>query len=104
MANLLDGWPSIPLKIESLILQGKFEIVLGNYLKFETHFNQAKDLASEYELENYKKWINKELTSFKSEIQKWQNLLKLNSSLYQRLEAVELETYVKDVRKILNAE
>lgn len=84
------------------MLQGKLELVKGNFDIFELLLTQAKELATVFELNSYLEWINTELTNFKSELQKWHVLLSTNVPLKERLEAVELEIYVKDVQKLLD--
>jgi hypothetical protein len=52
-------------------------------------------------LVNYEKLVDNELSDFRIEIQKWENMLISNPAMKKRLDAVELEKYLQDVRNIL---
>ena len=102
--NLVKQTNSISLKIQFLFLQGKLNIILGNFDEVENYFNEAKEIAKEYQLTSFEKWINDELINFQGELKKWKMLITTNASLKDRIEMIELEEYVKGIQHILYEE
>ena len=99
--ELVKQTSSISLKIQSLIIQGKINIILGNFNLFEQFFNEARAIAKEYDLTSVEKWIISELSNYHTELSKWQTIITSNVSIRERIELIQLEEYVKGVQHIL---
>lgn len=100
LQEIAEGFSSIPLKIKTLILQGKLEIISGNLAQYETVMNTAKQYASDYNLTELKNMIETELRNFNSEIKKWEQIL--STSIKDRLIKTEIEEYIKKMSQIVN--
>ena len=103
LKSLANNYNSIPLKIQSFILQGKLSLAKGDFTDFEENYNLSRNLAKEYELNNLEAWISNELNNFNLEILKWKNLIDTNSTL-KILEAVEIQDYIKLAQQIFKNE
>ena len=104
LSEITEEMSSVVLKIESMILRGKFELVKGNHSNFLVYLNKSKDLAVEYNITKFTDFINSEIKNFNSEIQKWQTVINDNTTVSQKLDLDNLESYISEVRNILKTD
>ena len=100
LRELAEMMNSIPIKIRLLLVLGKLDFILGDFASFERLFIEAKKLASDYDLKPYEELIENE--NKKNELHKWKSLLLNNSSIAERLDAIDLANYVRDANSLLN--
>ena len=101
VSELAEKSNSISVRIHSLMLKGRFDIVLGKYDEYEESFQTALRLAKEFELKNFELVINNQLLNLHLELSQWQELVKTQSSLLERLEKVELIDYIKECQNTM---
>ena len=97
---LIEGFNSIPLKIQVLILQAKLDIISNKISHYEELMNAAKQLAIEYDIIEQKELIELELANFNDEIRKWESII--STPVKNRLINTELEDYIKKMSQIVN--
>ena len=96
LRKLAEKSNSIPVKIHSLVLSSRFDLVLGKFNDSELSLQDALSMAKEYELENFEKLISIQISNLRLELSQWQKLVNTQSSLLERLEKVELDDYIKN--------
>ena len=93
-SEFVKNYNSIPLKLESLILKSKLELVNGNFEYFHLFINEALNLATEYQLENYKILIESEILKVNKEAEKWK---KLNPIKSLTAIPIEIKDYLREI-------
>lgn len=74
---------------------------MGNFDEFEQNFNSGRELAREYDLESLENWIINEVSKFRIELEKQQQVIMTNSTLKERIAKVEIEDYINGLQDIL---
>ncbi|MFX0095480.1 MAG: tetratricopeptide repeat protein, partial [Candidatus Hodarchaeota archaeon] len=90
-----------PQMVEALLLQAKFAAIDGKLQHALKAFDQARDIATEKHLGLLNQKTDKEQKKFENEFEKWQDLIKSNASLQERLEHAQMDDYIKEVQRKL---
>ena len=91
----------LPVEIEASMLKAKLSIVKGDFTMADTLLKEVHSLAKNKGLALLESRISKEQERLKKELSKWIELIESNSSLKERIEEAEIESYLKEAIKIL---
>jgi tetratricopeptide (TPR) repeat protein len=89
----------VPLQIQTSILDGKISILEGDLTKAETVFREGELLASKKGFLGLKKQLLNEIENLHQKYQDWKDLYYRNASYGERIEKMELQTYIQDLLK-----
>ncbi len=102
LASLAKQQHSYPLLGDVTILQAKLALIEGNLSKVMQLLAQAKTIAEENELEFLHRRINIEENLLKNQLKTWENLIKKNAPLSERLAQAQVEEYIVEAKKMVN--
>lgn len=92
---------SITLKIYSLLLGGKIELINGNIEKTENMYKESIKIAKDFNLSSLVTETTLELEVLQKDMGNWKKIL-LDSSIKERFDLLNLEDYIKESKKLLN--
>ncbi|MFX0150563.1 MAG: tetratricopeptide repeat protein [Candidatus Hodarchaeota archaeon] len=95
---------SIPLLVNTLILQAKFTLVEGNLTDAMDLLNRAKAAADEKNLRKLGEKVSEEKTLLVAQLDTWEVLIQNNAPLKERLARIQLEEYIMKASKIIHIE
>ena len=93
---------SIPLKIQYYIFQSKIDLINGDFDSFNASLQGAEKLAKEFDLEQYKSLVKTEMAEVNGELSKWKILMNDSNPIKAKLESLEIEEYIRDMRSFLS--
>jgi tetratricopeptide (TPR) repeat protein len=89
----------VPLQIQTLLLEGKIYMLEGDLTKAESLFREGEILATEKGFLGLKKQLSSEIENLHQKYQDWKDLYYRNASYGERIEKMELQTYIQDLLK-----
>ncbi|PWI48057.1 hypothetical protein CEE45_08515 [Candidatus Heimdallarchaeota archaeon B3_Heim] len=92
----------LPIEIETSILKAKLSLINGDFTLSDNLLQDALVLAVEKNLTFLQSRINNEQEKLQNELTKWIELIDKNSSLKERIEQSQIETYLKEAIQIQN--
>lgn len=102
LASLAKQQNSYPLLGDVTILQAKLALIEGNLSKAMELLAHAKIIAEKNELEFLHRRINIEENLLKTQLKTWENLIKKNAPLRERLAQAQVEEYIVEAKKMVN--
>ncbi len=93
-------WKFIPDLISTLIIQAKLALIEGNASHASQLLEEALEIAKEKGFKNLTTKIKTEQSYLAAEFKKWQELIDRNASLLERVNMVELESFIKEAIKL----
>lgn len=102
LASLALEQRTFPLLIDVTILQAKLALIEGNFSLARQLLAQAKIAAEENELQLLHKRVTGEENSLMTQLSVWENLIKKNAPLIERLAYAQIEEYLEKAKKIIN--
>jgi hypothetical protein len=103
LASLAQQQHSFPLIVDVTILQAKLALIEGNLTKTMQLLAQAKITAEEKKLQFLYIRVIREENHLKTQLSAWENLIKKNAPLKERLAQAQLEEYIVKARKIFDS-
>ena len=91
---------SILLKIYSLLLGGKLELIQGDIRRAGELYRKSLHIAQEYNLSEFISQSSDELDNLQRDLGNWEKLLQ-DSSIKERIELINLEEYIKKGKEII---
>jgi hypothetical protein len=88
--------------VDVTMLQAKFALIEGNLSTAMQLLDQAKITAEKNGLQQLHKRISREENLLKSQLSTWENLIKKNAPLQERLAQAQLEEYLLEAKKMVN--
>jgi len=102
LTNISKRQNSFPLKIESLLLEGKLKLIQGEASVSLDKFNQAYDIASDHRLKGFKRKAFDLIKNLEDELEKWKKLYAANASIAEKIETSQIASYLKSAVKLRN--
>ncbi|MHA2253122.1 MAG: tetratricopeptide repeat protein [Candidatus Kariarchaeaceae archaeon] len=98
--DMAESQKLYPLKIESLLLEGKLRLIEGEVKMSLDRFNQAYEIASQYNLHQFEQKASELMTNIDNELEKWEILYHDNISLIERVKQSQISRYINEVIKL----
>ena len=92
---------STGLITEALLLQAKFAQIDGDLQQAQTHLTEAKTLATELNLGLFLGKVGAEQKRLATDFGKWQDMIRRNAPLQERLTEARLEEYLQKAQDVL---
>ena len=83
------------------MLESRMKLVLNEYDEYTSILEAIRELAKDYDLKRMLELIDVEILEFQHQREKWKNVLP-SSTVKERLEAVEMESYIKFVKNVMH--
>lgn len=93
--NIGKSQHSFSIIVEALVLQSKLTLLEGNLEKARHILEQAELTASEKGMKYLEFQVQQEKKIFESEFEKWQELIKNNAKMSEKIEMVQFMEYIK---------
>ncbi|MHA2246158.1 MAG: tetratricopeptide repeat protein [Candidatus Hodarchaeales archaeon] len=101
LLKISKDYNSYSLYVDILLIKSRYQLVMGNSKEAETILEQGFILTEEEGLKEIAAKVIKELKILESEIRKWDEMGKNNLSLPDRMNQIELESYINRALKTL---
>ncbi len=94
---------SFSLTVKALLLRAKFAIIEGDLQQAQEYLDQSMRITGEKKMGLMAQRVKNEQKLLETELSKWQELIRRNAPLEERLEQSKLEEYVKEARKVVGS-
>ncbi len=91
-----------PLYVDVTILKAKLALIDENLTEAMQLLIQAKNIAEKNDLQFLYKRVVREEKQIKKQLSLWENLIRENSPLLERLAQAQIEEYILKVKRIIN--
>ena len=90
------------LIIEALLLQQRFELLIGNFKIAMELLEQAEILAQDLKMETLIDKVSREREMMDYEISRWRTISKGNIDLLERIDRLKFKEYINDALELIN--
>ncbi|MHA1984099.1 MAG: tetratricopeptide repeat protein [Candidatus Hodarchaeales archaeon] len=100
LLRIVQEQSSIPLEIETILLQANLALIRGEASETSQILNQALRIAEKHKLPNFIEKVKDRQFKLSGELGKWKELTERNAPLQERLELVKIQQYIAEAQKV----
>jgi tetratricopeptide (TPR) repeat protein len=101
MYQISENSGSFDLFVNSLIFKSRFALVDGDIEAAERSLEEAKDYAQKTDSDLSKRWVKDEIRTFQKEFEKWEDIIRGNVSINERISQARLVEYVSNATRLI---